>query len=77
MSLAVYWAVKPQHTTTTTTFTFALDYLQKTKKTKTKKQQQKTKKKKTTTVCEPRHGKTNTVTVRPAKTQISLGIRLV
>ena len=27
--------------------------------------------------CEPRHDKTNTVTVRPAKTQISLGIRPV
>ena len=33
-----------------------------------------TKKKKT---CEPRHDKTNKVTVRPAKTQISLGIRPV
>ena len=27
--------------------------------------------------CEPRHDKTNKVTVRPAKTQISLGIRPV
>ena len=28
-------------------------------------------------ICEPRHDKTNKVTVRPAKTQISLGIRPV
>ena len=29
------------------------------------------------TTCEPRHDKTNNVVVRPAKTQISLGIRQV
>ena len=28
-------------------------------------------------ICEPRHDKTNKVTVRPAKTQVSLGIRPV
>ena len=28
-------------------------------------------------VCEPRHDKTNKMTVRPAKTQISLGTRSV
>ena len=30
-----------------------------------------------TSCCEPRHNKTNKVSVRPAKTQLSLGIRPV